>query len=107
MVPPVARPRVRAGFFLMAPAMSCAACSFTSSLSRLRMTSMRLLSKTQNTFFEDGENPVQKKCQSVLPHNSAEAANHQIVPVGTIKTQHVHDGLAFGGIDNLANAKQR
>ncbi len=27
--------------------------------------------------------------------------------VRTIETQHVHDGLAFGGIDDLANAQQR
>jgi hypothetical protein len=36
----------------------------------------------------------------------AESANDEIVPVRAIKAEHIHDGFAFGGIDQLANAQQ-
>src|SRR5579864_4364532 len=39
--------------------------------------------------------------------DSTEAANHQIVPVGAVKTQHVHNGFALRGINDLANTQQR
>src|SRR5690242_17987505 len=38
--------------------------------------------------------------------DSTEAANHQIVPVGAVKAQYIHDGSTLRGINDLANAQQ-
>src|SRR2546429_6023319 len=39
--------------------------------------------------------------------DSTEAANHQIVPVGAVETQHVHDGFTLRRVNDLANAQER
>ena len=36
-----------------------------------------------------------------------EPANDEIVPVGAVKAQHIHDGFAFGRIDELPDAQER
>src|ERR1700675_875319 len=35
------------------------------------------------------------------------SADHEVVPIGTIKSQNIEDDNAFGRINNLADAQQR
>src|SRR6266853_923292 len=82
--------------------MSCAACKLISSSSRFRITSMQHPLRTV-LYPEPEINMRRPKGIAALP----EAANDEIVPVRAVKAQHVHDRLAFGGIDDLANSQQR
>src|SRR5258706_14831301 len=83
-------------------AMSCAACKLISSSSRFRITSMQHPLRTV-LYPEPEINMRRPKGIAALP----EAADDEIVPVRAVKAQHVHDRLAFGGIDDLANSQQR
>src|SRR5579884_1743723 len=103
MVLPVAMPSRSAGLRRMAPAISFAVCRLTSSALRFNTASIPLSS--QFRAFERFNAPA--KIGALAFAASAEAANHQIVPVRAIEPEHVQDGLDFGRIEHQRHAQQR
>src|SRR6266849_1267750 len=101
---PVARPRRRAGLRRTALATMRAASRPTSSGLGFNTSSMSEPSSLcpQKTSAPAPWRKPQKQRLSSL----AEPANQKLVPVGAIKAQHIDNGFAFGGINQLTDAQQ-
>src|SRR5712692_858246 len=104
VVLPVARPRRRAGLRRTALATMRAASRPTSPGLGFSTSSM---SEPSSLCPQETSAPAPwRKSQKQRPSSLAEPANQKLVPVGAIKAQHIDNGFAFGGINQLTDAQQ-